>query len=181
MNSKVLGLSASGYRTEAVKIVVQEVMAPRGLIGLGQDTLDYSTSEMNEVFNLLAGQHGPTTYEDDEEEDEGEVFPLLLHCTQGKDRTGIIILLLLLLTHVPEDAISEDYVRSEPELVVEAEERLKEIRAIGIPEEYIKCPAGFTGAIRGYLEERYGGVEGYLEIVGVGRETQNKIKERLLA
>lgn len=71
--------------------------------------------------------------------------------------------------------------RSEPELVVEAEERLKEIRAMGIPEGYIKCPAGFTRAIRGYLEERYGGVEGYLEIVGVGRETQNSIKERLLA
>lgn len=167
-----------------MKIVVQEVMVPRGLIGLGQDTLDYSTSEMMEIFDLLAGQHTPATYGIDNgenEEDDGETFPLLLHCTQGKDRTGIIILLLLLLTHVPEGAISEDYVRSEPELVVEAEERLKEIQAMGIPEEFIKCPAGFTGAIRGYLEERYGGVEGYLEIVGVGRETQNKIKERLLA
>ncbi|EYE99494.1 putative tyrosine/serine protein phosphatase [Aspergillus ruber CBS 135680] len=181
---KVLGLSASGYRTEAVKIVVQEVMAPRGLIGLGQDTLDYSTSEIREMFDLLAGEHTPATDDTDNDENEkdgGEVLPLLLHCTQGKDRTGIIILLLLLLTHVPEDAISDDYVRSESELVVEAEERLKEIRAMGIPEEYIKCPAGFTGAIRGYLGERYGGVEGYLEIVGVGKETQNKIKERLLA
>lgn len=184
MESKVLGLSASGYRTEAVKIVVQEVMAPRGLIGLGQDTLDYSTSEIREMFDLLAGEHTPATDDTDNDENEkdgGEVLPLLLHCTQGKDRTGIIILLLLLLTHVPEDAISDDYVRSESELVVEAEERLKEIRAMGIPEEYIKCPAGFTGAIRGYLGERYGGVEGYLEIVGVGKETQNKIKERLLA
>jgi len=184
MNSKVLGLAASGYRTEAVKIVAQEVMAPRGLIGLGQDTLDYSTSEMKEVFNLLAGQHAPASYGSDSEnetEDEGEALPLLLHCTQGKDRTGLVILLLLFLTHVPENAISEDYMRSEPELMVEAEERLREIRAMGIPEEYIKCPAGFTRAIRGYLEEKYGGIEGYLEIVGVGRETQKRIKERLLA
>ncbi|BCR83790.1 putative tyrosine/serine protein phosphatase [Aspergillus chevalieri] len=181
---KVLGLAASGYRTEAVKIVAQEVMAPRGLIGLGQDTLDYSTSEMKEVFNLLAGQHAPASYGSDSEnetEDEGEALPLLLHCTQGKDRTGLVILLLLFLTHVPENAISEDYMRSEPELMVEAEERLREIRAMGIPEEYIKCPAGFTRAIRGYLEEKYGGIEGYLEIVGVGRETQKRIKERLLA
>jgi len=177
-----LGLAASGYRTEAVRIVAQEVMAPRGLIGLGQDTLDYSTSEMREIFHLLAGQHTPASYRSDKKsEGEGEAFPLLLHCTQGKDRTGLVILLLLLLTHVPENAISDDYMRSEPELVVEAEERLKEIRAMGIPEGYIKCPAGFTRAIRGYLEERYGGVEGYLEIVGVGRETQNSIKERLLA
>lgn len=159
-------------------------MAPRGLIGLGQDTLDYSMVEMLDIFTLLAGrrQDAPGNGHDgDGAEGEGEVFPILLHCMQGKDRTGLIILLLLLLTQVPESAISEDYMRSEPELVVEAEERLREIRALGIPEEYIKCPAGFTGAIRGYLEERYGGVEGYLETVGVGREIQRSIREKLVA
>lgn len=172
-------------------------MAPRGLIGLGQDTLDYSTLEMKQVFDILAdSEHDYSKSDnnkgsDDDKEINGDggddaktssAYPLLLHCTQGKDRTGIIILLVLLLTNsVSEDAISTDYTRSEPELVVEAEDRLKEIRALGIPEEYIKCPDGFTGAIRAYLEERYGGVRGYLGSVGVGEEMQERIREVLVA
>lgn len=157
-------------------------MAPRGLIGLGQDTVDSSTFEMKEVFDILANT--TTTTKPNPDGDGGEeksAYPLLLHCTQGKDRTGLLILLLLLLTRsVPDEAISADYVRSEPELVVEAEERLKEMRALGIPEEFLKCPPGFTGALRTYLEERYGGVEGYLALVGIDEEMQERIRGGLV-
>ncbi|KAF7161136.1 hypothetical protein CNMCM6106_008499 [Aspergillus hiratsukae] len=142
-------------------------MAPRGLIGLGQDTLDSSTAEIREIFELLVS---PASY------------PVIVHCTQGKDRTGLIVLLLLLL--VPEvsvDAIAADYVKSEPELVVEFEERMREIRVLGLDEEYTKCPPGFTQQICAHLDAKYGGVEGYLMTVGVDREKQELIRQRLLA
>ncbi|GIK06837.1 hypothetical protein Aspvir_002489 [Aspergillus viridinutans] len=164
---RVLALVASGYRTEAVTIVGQQVMAPRGLIGLGQDTLDSSTAEIREIFELLVS---PAAY------------PVLVHCTQGKDRTGLIVLLLLLLVpEVSADAIAADYVKSEPELVVEFEERMKEIRVLGLDEEYTKCPPGFTQQIRAHLDAKYGGVEGYLMSVGIDRDKQELIRQRLLA
>ncbi|EAW15885.1 putative tyrosine/serine protein phosphatase [Aspergillus fischeri NRRL 181] len=164
---RVLTLVASGYRTEAVTIVGQQAMAPRGLIGLGQDTLDSSTAEVREIFELLVS---PAAY------------PVLVHCTQGKDRTGLIVLLLLLLLpEVSADAIAADYVKSEPELVVEFEERMKEIRVLGLDEEYTKCPPGFTQQIRAHLDAKYGGVEGYLLSVGIDREKQALIRQRLLA
>lgn len=179
MNSKVLGLATAGYRTDAVKILIGQVMAPRGLIGLGQDTVDSSTFEMKEVFDILA--NNANNNPDGDGGDKKSAYPLLLHCTQGKDRTGLLILLLLLLTRsVPVEAISADYVRSEPELVVEAEERLKEMRVLGIPEEFLKCPPGFTGALRTYLEERYGGVEGYLALVGIDTKMQERIRGGLV-
>lgn len=179
MNSKVLGLATAGYRTDAVKILIGQVMAPRGLIGLGQDTVDSSTFEMKEVFDILA--NNANNNPDGDGGEKKSTYPLLLHCTQGKDRTGLLILLLLLLTRsVPVEAISADYVRSEPELVVEAEERLKEMRALGIPEEFLKCPPGFTGALRTYLEERYGGVEGYLALVGIDTKMQERIRGGLV-
>ncbi|GIC88441.1 putative tyrosine/serine protein phosphatase [Aspergillus udagawae] len=164
---RVLALVASGYRTEAVTIVGQQVMAPRGLIGLGQDTLDSSTAEIREIFELLVS---PAAY------------PVVVHCTQGKDRTGLIVLLLLLLVpEVSADAIAADYVKSEPELVVEFEERMREIRVLGLDEEYTKCPPGFTQQIRAHLDAKYGGVEGYLMSVGIDREKQELIRQRLLA
>lgn len=163
----MLALGISGYRTDAVSIVGQQVMQPRGLIGLGKDTLDSSLSEMREVFDLLSDE---------------SAYPAVVHCTQGKDRTGLIIMLLLFLTNaVPLDDISADYAKSEAELIPEMDERMKEIRAIGLDEEYTKCPPGFPRAMKMYLDNKYGGVEGYLLLVGISLEKQEKIRKRLLA
>lgn len=166
-------------------------MTPRGLIGLGQDTLDSSTAEMRTIFELFAADEDTDDETDDDHDEKGgnrrgrrpvSPFPILVHCTQGKDRTGLVILLLLLLTgRVGEDALRSDYVRSEPELLVEVEERMKEIRLLGLSEDYTKCPAGFTMEIRRHLEEKYGGVEGYLRYVGVDEEKLERIRQTLLA
>lgn len=39
--------------------------------------------------------------------------PVLVHCIHGKDRTGVVTMLLLLVCDVDPGAIVEDYVRSE--------------------------------------------------------------------
>lgn len=38
-----------GYRMEAISILGREVMKPRGLIGLGYDTIDYCGAELATV------------------------------------------------------------------------------------------------------------------------------------
>lgn len=38
-------------------------------------------------------------------------FPTLVHCAHGKDRTGVIIMLLLLICDAPHEAIVQDYVQ----------------------------------------------------------------------
>ncbi|RAK82450.1 putative tyrosine/serine protein phosphatase [Aspergillus fijiensis CBS 313.89] len=185
---KVITLAASGYRADAVIIVGQQVMSPRGLIGLGIDTLDSSFSEMREIFELLAGSETQasselsTTDSSTDPSSAASPYPVLVHCTQGKDRTGLIILLLLLLTGaVTPEAIRADYVLSEGELVVEVEERMKEIRMLGLSEDYTKCPDGFTAQICAHLETKYGGVEGYLKQVGVDQLDLERVRKSLLA
>lgn len=42
---------------------------------------------------------------------------ILIHCSLGKDRTGVIIALLLALAGVADDLIADDYARSAPELL----------------------------------------------------------------
>ena len=150
---------------EAIAILGREVMALRGLIGLGKDSLDHCTSELREIFTLLA---------------DSSNYPILVHCTQGKDRTGLVVALLLLLLNVPVRAISADYMASENELDSERESRMDEIRRIGLGEEFAACPAGFVQGIDEHLQHVYGGVNQYLRHIGVDQGTQDNIKENML-
>jgi hypothetical protein len=48
-HSKLVTLMAFGYRMEAISILGKNVMQPRGLIGLGHDSLDNCGPEIAEV------------------------------------------------------------------------------------------------------------------------------------
>jgi protein-tyrosine phosphatase len=156
---------AFGYRNEAISILGREVMQPRGLTGLGIDTLDNSGDEILHVFDVLA---------------DSQQYPIIVHCTQGKDRTGLIILLVLLLVAAPRECISKDYVMSEAELQPEKEERMKEISSIGLTEDFAGCPPDFVEKLANHLEQRYGGVEGYLKTIRVTSEQQQQVRNILL-
>ncbi|KAJ5142034.1 hypothetical protein N7526_003029 [Penicillium atrosanguineum] len=157
---KVIAWAATGYRADAVRLIGEQVMQPRGLTGLAQDTLDASASEIRAVFELLAKE---------------EAYPLI-------DRTGLVILMALLLAGetVPATAVADDYTRSELELVPEFEERMCEIRALGLGEEYTRCPPGFVDTTTQYLQDRYGGVRGYLAGIGIDAAMQEHIRQKLL-
>lgn len=58
---------------DAIKIMGTKVMLPRGLVGLGLDTMDKATVEIRETLALYA---------------DAAALPSVVHCTQGKDRTG---------------------------------------------------------------------------------------------
>lgn len=48
-------------------------MLPRGLVRLGLDTLDHCGSEIHQALSLYTSL---------------QTLPSIIHCTQGKDRTG---------------------------------------------------------------------------------------------
>lgn len=163
---KLVALMATGYRIQAIGIIGSSAMAPRGLIGLGKDSLDHSMTELHQIFTLLA---------------DSSNYPTLIHCTQGKDRTGLVVLLILLLLDVPLDAISADYMASVRELESEKEARMKEIREIGLGEEFSGCPAGFVEAMLGHIKEVYGGLGEYMKHIGIDEGMQRRIRDTLLA
>lgn len=135
-------------RPAAVSLLATHVLAPRGLAGLAIDTLTYSTAEIARVLTLLSD---PASY------------PVLVHCTQGKDRTGLVCLLVCLLCGVEWEGLEADYWRSEGELAGEREEREREVGRIGLPGAWAGCEGGWVGRVREWLEGEWGGAEGYLE------------------
>ncbi|KAF2842858.1 tyrosine/serine phosphatase-like protein [Patellaria atrata CBS 101060] len=159
--TKLLSLMVLGYRLEAISILGRNVMAPRGLIGLGIDSVDACKAEVRMVFDLLANE---------------DKYPICVHCTQGKDRTGLIVMLVLLLLDVSIEAINEDYMMSGPELESEKDGRLKEIQSIGLGKEFAECSPELVQKVSEHLVNKYDGVVGYLEACGVTKEMMEKVK-----
>lgn len=155
----------TGCRTEAISILGREVMQPRGLIGLGKDSIDHSRDEIREMLEVMA---------------ESKNYPIMIHCTQGKDRTGLSIMLLLLLLNTPLQAISADYLASERELLPELESRMVEISEVGLSEDFAGCPTSFVADLSDHINENYNSLQEYLELTGVDRMMQENIIENLL-
>lgn len=155
----------ASYRIEAISILGREVMQPRGLIGLGKDTIDYAKNEFCEIMEVMA---------------DSTNYPIIIHCTQGKDRTGLVIIVLLLLLDTPLDAISSDYMASERELLPERGSRLAEINEIGLSENFADCPPNFVDELSRHINEAYGSIEVYMSSIGVSKTTKDKVIENLL-
>ncbi|RKL34561.1 hypothetical protein BFJ72_g9293 [Fusarium proliferatum] len=140
-------------------------MIPRGLVGLGLDTLDQSTREIREALSLYTDQ---------------AALPSLVHCTQGKDRTGLICALVLMILDVPISAIEYDYALSDEALISEREQRLIEIREIGLTDEWLHTADDMIIGIQKHLEDKYGGLNAYLDGIGFGTDDRAKIRDLLL-
>jgi protein tyrosine/serine phosphatase len=108
-----------------------------------------------------------------------EGLPAMVHCTQGKDRTGIIVMLALMILCVPENAIEYDYELSEEGLAAEKESRLAEIRAIGLSDDFGGVAEDMMATVRGHLDAKYGGLEKYLDNIGFGQTEREKLRNRL--
>lgn len=108
-------------------------------------------------------------------------YPVLLHCTQGKDRTGLLCILTLFLLSAPIDAVRHDYTSSWAGLAPVRRQMLVEIEEIGLDERYAMTPEELVQDVYGFLEKKWGGVEGYLESIGVGEDVRERLVQNLRA
>lgn len=155
-----------GYRLNAVNIVGSNIIQPGGLTGLAVDTLDTCGSEISEFLKSLA---------------DIRKYPILIHCTQGKDRTGLLVVLVLLLLGMSVDSIKYDYLLSQGNLDIERSARVKELSIIGLSEEFADCSTALVDAVRLHIVREYSSIESYLKSIGVGHDLQNRIKSNLLS
>jgi protein tyrosine/serine phosphatase len=139
-------------------------MRGRGLVGLGLNSIDVCTWEIKQFFEVLADDNN---------------YPILVHCTQGKDRTGLTILLALLLMETPLEAAEHDYMLSQQELVSERDERVEEILSIGLPENFADCDPHFVLAVFKHIQDTYGGIQAYLEHAGIDKEKYIAVRRNL--
>ncbi|KAI1169733.1 tyrosine/serine protein phosphatase [Nemania sp. FL0916] len=208
---KLIVLVIFGFRTQAAKIIGEQVMQPVGLVGLTLITLDESGPEIAEVsspfpFPFSYSPINTSTYiyrcvymcvykyipiiihKSNIPPSPPQALrilstqtqnPSLVHCTQGKDRTGMIVALALLALHIPSSAVAHDYLLSQPGLEPERAERVAEMRYIGLDSTWGDCDPDMIARVQGHLDVRYGGVDAYLDAIGFGGGDRARLVEAL--
>lgn len=164
----------------------REVMQPRGLVRLGLDTLDASGPEVREALAALLPPAAAATAATPAA--ASSPLPALVHCTQGKDRTGLVVALALMALGrgaVPLTAVRHDYMLTGEALAAgeagpDREARLAEVREIGLGREFGDVAPDLVERLAAHLDERYGGLEAYLDGVGFGEEERQRLREALL-
>lgn len=111
--------------------------------------------------------------------------PILLHCTAGKDRTGVSTAFLLSVLGVDRDVIETDYALTNRDVarqvdfieqttgLPEGMDRDSFMQLAGIPEQAI-------GDFLDGLQERWGGPLGYLRSIGISDATMAAVREGFL-
>lgn len=154
-----------GVRYERIPLIstIDPVDLPNTLTELYIYLLDHSQKEFAQVFRqILNNAEGVT----------------LFHCSAGKDRTGLVSAMLLLLAGVEEKIVIEDYSESadnlKPMLEKFAEANNPALRA------FLTARLEDILPFLNRLNEKYGGAEGYMKAIGLSEEEIEKIRQILL-
>lgn len=113
--------------------------------------------------------------------------PVVVHCTAGKDRTGLVVALVLRAVGVDDQVVAADYAASQANLAGDwTEAMLRKVRRFRVPitetllEVLAHSPEPVLRETFDWLTTEYGGTQDYLRAAGIEDSTVALLRERLL-
>lgn len=103
---------------------------------------------------------------------------IIFNCTAGKDRTGILSCLLLLLANVEREEIIKDYLYSE-ECIYTNIDKIRKVQ-LTFPKDLGHVKRKYIVDFLELFEEKYQNIEEYLLFIGLDKEQIDSIRNRLL-
>lgn len=108
-------------------------------------------------------------------------LPAVIHCTTGKDRSGWILAVLLLLLGVSYDDVLDDYLESNPELESMRREFYDEFADRGGDPEllrpFMEARAAYLDTGLDEMRRGFGSVEGYVDLgLAIGPLTRRRLE-----
>ncbi len=106
--------------------------------------------------------------------ERSEYGGILFHCTAGKDRTGMIAVLLMLINNIDEDIVLEDYSESYQNLIPEID-RIKQESIQGVEEHFFFSNKEYMKKFIDYIIETHGSIKNYFLSLGYNEKDIEKI------
>lgn len=128
--------------------------------------LDCAQESFAQVFRLFLENEGAS----------------LFHCTAGKDRTGMVAMLLLDLAGVPDAVIIADYAETERYMQPVFAKLVERMRGIGVevPDYALRSAPESMVRLLNHLREKYGNARRYLEEAGICSKDLDSLLARFL-
>lgn len=143
---------------------------PESVAHLYTRILDSCHADMGQVFTAVTRR---------------DLFPLLVHCQVGKDRTGLFVALLLGLAGVPREIIVADYALSQRCLEPLTTQYAREAEELGrsrvLFDMLMTSPPEAMCATLDHLQQQYGGAAAYLRTIGLSDEDLARLRHQLIA
>ncbi len=142
---------------------------------------------LQDAYTVMLDQNGPLFAGIIRAAADPANLPLVIHCTAGKDRTGLAVALLLLTLGVPEETVIADYTLSNRAfdlLSGRMRSEMEPLYRLGFDEAQLRPfllaeARTLTGALA-HLRRRYGSVDWYLLRSGLDEATLEQARETLL-
>lgn len=129
--------------------------------------IDHAGKAFAQAVNILADAEGSA----------------LFNCTVGKDRTGLLALMLLEVAGVPTEVIVDDYALTHDRIDSIRQRLLADAEKNGVAREDMASLLGATPeqlqAAISHLHNRHGGSVEYLTRYGVSQEALQRIRSKL--
>ena len=109
---------------------------------------------------------------------DGNNHPLVMHCTVGKDRTGVLAAMLLAAVDVTDAGIIQDYALSAPFMPTIRERMPQDVK--DLPDYQWEATAESMSLFLAALRREYGSAEGYLMAHGADGSLSDCLKQALL-
>lgn len=152
-------------------------------ISLVGDDLREPPRRLEEIYQYLIGQRGDAIAAAIGELCAAGSVPALVHCSAGKDRTGIVIGLTLAVLGVPDEVIAADYAvsasRVDPQVIATLEHVPGSVGRGGLTPELLASPPGLLLKVLAWARAAGGSVEGYLISHGLSRAGPDALRAAL--
>ena len=161
----ILGIAVGVVTLESVRHRINPLISKGGLKRMYESIVDDCRPEMKMSLESMLETNG---------------LPCIIHCTSGKDRTGVLSALILCLCGVDDATILENYHETEKfkvELFMNVESPTV---AHFTTEEMISAPKEIMQGVLNKIRKDHGSVERYIDVaVGLGREKRMRLVSKL--
>lgn len=145
-------------------------LPPDALAGLSRHIATAGSAGVGRVLTALARE---------------DTLPAVVHCVAGKDRTGVVVALVLALLGVPDDEIVADYILSEAALTAlraNAHGHHAELAAWmdRVPPPLLRARPEAMHDFLAWMRTEHGSPEGYAGTAGVTGADVEALRTRLL-